>query len=233
MKPGLTSIILQCYDFTPLLRNITFLCLKCIRRYTPTGEYELIFIDNEPPLPVPDGHNVYRLDEAKMIVNKPDIGQCPSYIQGAKIAEGEYLCFMHNDVFVTPGWLEGLRYYLEKKILNCVYPDQFECTKEEHERRLAAPPEFKMDGARESGMIVVTREAYDACGGWDERFKSVYSDKAFLTRLTKNAHAAIGWAPKVFVHHIGAATYFTKPSAMPEKFERDQSNEGLIIREEY
>lgn len=64
----------------------TVTCLRNIRRYTQRS-YELIIIDNNRAL---------------------DFNFGAEYNRGMKIAKGEYILLICDDVIVTEGWLDGL-----------------------------------------------------------------------------------------------------------------------------
>lgn len=93
-------------------------CLESLFEYTSQvrSAYEVIMVDNGST----DGTKEYLqgLEQAgkiKAIYNQDNRGFPAGVNQGAKIAQGEYLCLLGNDTLLTEGWLE--------KLLRCIKSD--------------------------------------------------------------------------------------------------------------
>jgi len=98
-----TSIII------PHLNTLEYLisCINSIRQNT--NDYEIIVVDNgtnenKELLK----HFLEHSNVKKIIYNDTNLGFSKANNQGAKIAEGEYLCFLNSDTIVKKGWLEEL-----------------------------------------------------------------------------------------------------------------------------
>jgi len=78
-------------------------CLKSIE--ANSKDYELIIID--------DGSSLmtgFLRDEATTYIrHKENMGIAPSWNDGIKLARGEYLAIVNDDIVVHEDWLEGLR----------------------------------------------------------------------------------------------------------------------------
>jgi len=100
-RSRLTSIVIPCY----ILPNkdaelLTFLkrCIESIKGYTEN--YELILVDNGSPIGVD-----YMMAEADVYVrNRENLGFAPAVNQGLKLAHGEWLVVMNDDVEFIDNW---------------------------------------------------------------------------------------------------------------------------------
>lgn len=222
----LTSIIMCRFDFTRVQNHTTIRCLGDIRRFTNDDEYELIIVDNVPTHRIRDDFKVLRLEDIKWIINEKDAGYYKSLNQGAKIAEGEYLCFIQPDVFVNEGWLEGMRYYLENDLADVVFPDQFPQTRDYIKKSYNMSYEEAMSwGGRDAGCLMITREGFDKTGGWDDRLFNEFGEAAFYDRIDR---AGLRWTPtcKSLVTHLSAGTRYMMWDMHPEVHIADMKKDG-------
>jgi GT2 family glycosyltransferase len=94
------------------------LFLEGIRRYT-AGSYELIIVDNHST----DGSREYFEENGcRVIRNEVNLCYPESMNQGIRLARGEHLCFLNNDVYVGPNWNQLLIEALDKHNLDVVSP---------------------------------------------------------------------------------------------------------------
>ena len=220
--PKLTSIICSSFNNTRQNTHITMLCLQNIVQYTNPDEYELILVDPAPQYPVRDDYKVLKID--KWVKPKKDPGYPAGMNMGAKMAKGDYLCFIQNDVFVNEGWLEGLRFYLENGY-DTVWPDQVPRSREyilETYKRDPLDPE-SLKGGRDEGLFMMTKEAFKKTGGFPEDL-SILVARGFYDRMNK---AGVNWTDtnKVHISHITASTNLstmdTNPKLYNKRMERD------------
>ena len=137
----------------------------------------------------------------------------------------EYVVLMHNDVFVQEGWLGKMRKHIENGDADVIYPDQIARTRENIEQIYKG--EFT-GGYDEAGMQLMRKSDYLKCGGYDDDFKSVYQDLAFIRR--KSAYNLRTLAtPDTFITHIGSVTY-AKDLEVEEK---NRGSEGMMIKQKY
>lgn len=95
-----TSIVILNWNSLLYLRE----CVDSIRKYTK--DYELIIVDN--------GSGRYDQDYIKLVadkyvLNKENKGFAGGNNQGARLAEGELICFMNSDVTVGRKWLKRMK----------------------------------------------------------------------------------------------------------------------------
>lgn len=226
--PELTSIIMCCFNFSRTVAHMAMASIANIRRFTDKEDYELIVIDNEPKWAIRDDYKVLDLEEITHIIHHKDIGYYASYNEGASLAKGKYLCFLQPDVFVHEDWLKAMRFYLEKGLADVVFPDQFPQTREYILDSYDMTMEEGMKyGGRESGCLMITREAFDKTGGWDDRLFNEYGEAAFYSRIGK---AGLSWTStnKSLVTHITAGTRYTMWDEHPEIHNKDMERDGKI-----
>ena len=219
---GLTSIIMATYDNHALLRRITSASLHNIEKYTDKEDYELILVDNEFNDASLD-KRYHRWDLDYYIFNEKDKGYSASCNQAAELAKGEYLCFIHNDVFVWEGWLPKLREYLEKDICDVVWPHQGptprDYVKESYEKDLQANDD--------AGITFMRRSDFDMVGGWDERFFGALNEIAFRRKYTSKGLRTLSTS-RVIITHIGGGVAL----ADQERFQKQYGDEGKILHAE-
>src|SRR5512133_1166181 len=85
-------------------------CVESIFRYTRPEDFELILVDNASSDGTPDYLREVKQshDNVKLVLNKKNKGYAGGNNEGMRIAEGDHIVLMNNDVLVTPGWLDEL-----------------------------------------------------------------------------------------------------------------------------
>lgn len=227
------------WNKTRALAKMSQAALANIRQYTPPDEYELIVVEDEKTMDIWDPYKVLNIDtdpNTKHIVNEENIGYAADMNMGAKAATGEYLCFIENDNFVWEGWLKGLRHYLDNDICDVIAPWQIPISYTDWQKYKkadwTAPEVFFERGWQEQGILMMTREIFDKSGGWDERFKKVFTWKAYKPRLIK-AGARIANTAKVHFTHVTGTTYWSNMEFDLEGFRKQEAIEGGIIHDEF
>ena len=218
-----TSIIVPAYDTIRLQRNITSACLGNIARYTNRNEYELIFIDQEPIGKLNEKFHFIDID--KFIKLEKHIGSSASMNLGAEKSspDTEYLCFLHNDVFVWEGWLETLRGFLDREEAKIIMPHQGaydrEAIKQFYEKE-------NPRGNDDAGLVMMSKDTFKKIGGWDERFPSIYMDSAFRNRFPYKF-----WCTgKCIITHITSGTLYAWSE---EDEQKAYDNEGELFNSIY
>jgi GT2 family glycosyltransferase len=82
--------------------HLTLMCLESILRNADVT-YELIVIDNNSIDNTP--HLLDHLDGVRILRNEANIGFGAACMQAARLARGEYICFLNNDALLLPGSL--------------------------------------------------------------------------------------------------------------------------------
>ena len=97
-------------------------CIRAIRANTQYENYEVIVVENNSSSrEILDYYRILRAEGVRVVRWKAEDGGEPFNFSainnyGARIAKGEYLVFLNNDVEVGPGWLEEL-------LSVCIRPD--------------------------------------------------------------------------------------------------------------
>ena len=215
----LTSIIMVACDIHPLLRRITSAALHNIEKYTDKEDYELILVDNEIDDRSLDTR-YHRWDLDHYIFNEKDMGYSASNNQGAKIAVGKYLCFIHNDVFVWEGWLRGLRNLVENGISDIAWPHQGPTPREYVKKSYNEDLQANDD----AGIIFMRKSDFEKVGGYDERFRGALNDKAFRDKCSSYG-LSFRSTSRTIITHIGAAMHL----ADPDRFFKQVDEETKIL----
>ena len=218
MTEGLTTVIVIGYHETKLSAHMTMLCLANITKYTDTKDYELILIEDVPVEKVRDDYNVLKIDKHIILDERTTYSRKINL--AVKEANGEYLAIIQNDVFVWEGWLKNLRYYLVTGLGEAIIPDQFprsrEYILESYKMRL---DEGLNMGARDACMIMITKEAFERAGGFNEDLQ-VLQEADFYERM-ENAGVNQITTNKVQVSHLTLGTHYQDWDEFNKKLDHD------------
>ena len=218
MKEVLTSVIVVGHHKTPLSAHLSMACLANITKYTDTEDYELILIEDVPEYNVRDDYHVLKID--KHIILDEYTNYSKKMNLAAKEAQGDVLCFVQNDVFVWEGWLNGLRYYLDKGLGEAIIPAQFPCSRQQ----ILDAYDMTMDeglnqGARDACMIMITREAFDKTGGFNEELQA-FVEADFYERMS-DAGVNQVTTNKVQITHLTLGTHYQDMKEFDKKVDHD------------
>lgn len=217
MDAKMTSIIMTAYCSTQHQAHLTMAAIANIVKYTDLKDYELIVIDGSGKYKIRDDYKVWPKN-TKIIINNPDIGYTASMNQGAKLAKGERLVFIQNDVFVWEGWLEVLISKLNEGY-EAVFPDQIPRRREEVLRM-----GDESYGSKDAGLLLITKEAFERTGGWNEKL-SLLAEKDFYQRMAK-AGVKETTTNKVLITHITQGTNDEHP---PERWHKRMDHDANIL----
>jgi len=200
MENDLTSIIMTCYLQEPFQAHMTMAALANIARYTDPDTYELILMSDSEKFPVRDDYKVLKIDRYE---RTKGFSYTQAMNAGAKLARGNYLCFIQNDVFVWNEWLGDLKEYILRNMTDCVYPEQTPCSYEYFQSTTYKDYDETFNNtAQDEGLFLITREAFRATRGFNEQPPQV---KDFQQRMDQNNIRYITTS-KVFITHIKSAT---------------------------
>lgn len=210
----LTSIIMTAYIQTPHQAHMTMASLANVTRYTDSDDYELILMSDSEKYPVRDDYHVLKIDQYN---RTQGVGYTKSMNDGAKLSKGDIIVFLQNDVFVWEGWLRNMRYYIEENMADCIIPDQ--CPRDRKFVKMSydlTPEEGMRYGSRDAGCLMITRKAFERCGGWNEKL-SLLCEADFYQRMA-NAGVRQVDTCKVMISHIMAATNLHRLYEKPEEY---------------
>jgi GT2 family glycosyltransferase len=179
-----TSIIILNWNTLSYLKK----CVESIKNYTK--DYELIMIDNNSS---EDGTKSYIIKEAdKCLFNLTNLGFSKGNNQGAKMATGEYLCFMNSDIVVGKGWLRELHKTLRMNEGGAVGPLGNPRFGEINGVQIAYNQykgQYKEDVCVDSLVgfcILMKKNLFEEIDGWDEDFTIGNYEDNMLCEKIKN-----------------------------------------------
>ena len=245
MKAPLTSIIIPTYNGVELLRE----CIAAIRAYT-SEHYELIVVDNGSL----DETLAFCRQEKITFVSLPYNSGFPKACnRGLRIAVGDTLLLLNNDVIVSHNWLRNMLACLNAdEATGAVAPYSnrvsgiqlldlgYETVEDFHriaETRNVADPNLWKQVERLVGMcFLFKRAAMDHIGLLDERFTpGLYEEDDYCYRLRQSGYKLM-LAGDVIVHHHGSMSFKKNDPAVVEELirtnrEKFQSKWGIDPQE--
>ncbi|MDB5047410.1 MAG: hypothetical protein JWO30_481 [Fibrobacteres bacterium] len=197
-------------------------CIESIRKYT-RQKYELILVDNGSK----DGTEAFfrSIPGAKVIRNAENLGVSKGWNQGMRLATGEYILILNNDIIVGPDWLENMVRLAESDpSIGLVGPRSNYIAGPQ----VVADVPYKAEGeiqdfirqwqgrhalsAAEFGFIkgfchLIPRRVFAKVGFYDERFgKGNFEDDDYCMRVRIHGFRAL-FADDCFIHHYGSVSF--------------------------
>lgn len=221
----LTSIIIPTYNGLSLLIS----CVESIRKYTDVP-YEIIVVDNAST----DGTDAYCIREGIVFISLPANAGFPRACNlGMKLAQGDYILLLNNDVTVTSRWLSNLLEAAESsRDIGLVGPVTNEasgmqrvevsCRDMDDFQQIAAvnnrsDPTCWLETKRMIGMcMLLKREVMQRIGYLDEAYTpGHYEDDDYCHRARLAGYRLLV-CKDVLVHHKGSASF---KQSKPEKLQ--------------
>lgn len=190
--------------------------------------HEVIVVDNGSTDETPD---ILEEFGVKVVRNGDNVGWAASLNQGAKAAQGTHIAFLNNDLILPDGWLETLLSHREHVI--CPTYEQFGEVRDDFAAQnadLLAMKSEVMDterpGRHPKGFagfcFMLSREAWERVGAFDETFRYWYADNDYWIRLK-----AMGYVPvmsrNVLIHHFVRKTTDSEIADFDEQRARDRA----------
>ena len=216
-----TSIIMPVFNKA----EFTFQCLSSLIQEVDFSRTEVIVIDNastdntEPVL--------FRFDDfVRVIKNERNSGFLDACNQGAAMARGKYLLFLHNDTKVLPGWLSRLVETIEASPANGAVGSMFlnvdgsiqkaggivwKNGEVEQYGWNASPDDRRFNFAREvdycsAASLLIRRSLFEKLGGFDRRFVPTYYEDIDLCFGVRSLGYKVVYQPMSRVVHYEGAT---------------------------
>lgn len=204
--PIALSIIIPVMNKSGYTRAI----LENIREATHV-DHEVIVIDNASNDDTPE---VLKSSGARVIRNERNVGVYAAWNQGLRAARGAYIAILNNDLLLPDGWAETLMSHDEHAI--CPLYRQGEAAHTAFKGRNATLRKRgrRVRGAGDPGSFprgfagfcfMISREAFEATGYFDERFRYWYGDNDYYIRLIE-----MGFRPvqslNAEIHHFHSQT---------------------------
>jgi GT2 family glycosyltransferase len=165
---------------------------------------EIIIVDNGS-----DDETPKLLDGCKVIRNASNKGISVSWNQGCKVAKGTHIAILNNDLKLPDGWAETLIAH-GKDAICPLYTQGNRAGRRQPTgtgTRPAKPCGISPDGF--SGFcFLITRDAWERTGPFDERYFYWFSDRDYYNRLNDMGFQCVQ-ALDVSIHHYGSKTLNT------------------------
>jgi GT2 family glycosyltransferase/glycosyltransferase involved in cell wall biosynthesis len=237
--PPQVSIIIPLYNRSDLTKN----CLESIFNTPGPVSYEVIVLNNASEDDTLEILEKFK-DKIRLINCHENYGFSIANNMGADIALGDKLVMLNNDTTVRPNWLEALvncqketgasligarLYYPDGRIQHCgvaLFPHD----NKPHALYAGLPgdhPDIEnLTGIRRAFQIVtaacwlVTRDCWDALGGFNTDYINGYEDVDFCLRLNESGG-------RVFYEPLCQITHFESQS--PGRGKHSSHNEKLLF----
>lgn len=216
-----TSIIMLCHNQL----HLTIDCIESLTRFTD-GEYELILVNNGSSDQTAQYLQKLELwrDNVRLVFNDGNLGFPRGVNMGLRMATGDYIVLINNDVIVTPEWDTRLRAHLDDPTVGIVCAATDFCGNEAMVpgcdyrslvEMLVFADGYTKDHAgvyEELPMVgfycvMFRREILERVGLLDERFTPGYfEDDDYCVRVRREGYT-VGVARDVFVHHAHQGTF--------------------------
>lgn len=199
--------------------EMTHDCINAIRE--TTQDFELIIVDNGsvPPFQPP----FMGFTTTQVIRNAENRGFPVAVNQGIRVANGDTIILLNNDVTVTPGALNQLVSYLNE--FSIVGPVTNFCA---GMQRVIVPVYNSIEGLNKEAEILkqtdewqeevnfvigfcmaFKKSLYDEIGPFDESLWPCSGEEIDFCLSARKAGHKIGIAHDVYVHHEGSKTFST------------------------
>lgn len=194
-----TSIIILNWNGLSLLKR----CVASIKAHTL--DYELVIVDNGSS---EDGTKEYiQSITDKYVFNEINLGFAKGNNQGTKVAGGEFLCFMNNDIMAGPGWLLELHKTLEHPGCGAVGPlanPRYRVLQGQMVETCQYKGQYTEDTevtVLVGSCILVKKEVFDKIGGWNEDFGTGNFEDDYFSELIKKEGLSLWVSAKSDVTH--------------------------------
>lgn len=214
-----TSIIILTYNNL----NYNRICLESIKKYTTSGSYEIIIVDNNSS----DGTREWLKEQTdiKLILNDENLGFPKGCNLGIDIAEKDNdILVLNNDTKVTPRWLDNLKIclYSDEKIgaaasitNNCSnyqaitvpYTDIENMIDFADKNNISDPEKWEEKSRLVAFCMLIKREVINKIGAFDERFTpGNFEDDDLCMRIIE-AEYKLMVCNDSFIHHFGSTSF--------------------------
>ena len=199
--PG-ASLVIPVYNQLDYTKR----CLDSIFKWTEPP-FELILVDNASS----DGTRDYlQTVPATVITNDRNLGCAKAWNQGIRSSRTDLVAILNNDIVVTPGWLSGLRLYMEVHRHGIVSPAaregvldyDLESYAKQYTDRCRSAARAELYGA----CLVIARRVFDRIGLFDEVFGYGGCEDIDFQWRAMQAGFTVGMTGSVLIHHFSMVT---------------------------
>jgi len=210
------SIIIPCFHNN--IQSFTN-SQKCIERVKDTVDSELIIVENIERF-LSDEGNIY-------LGFKEPRSYAENFNSGLKLATGDYICSLNNDLILPDNWFNAIKECFE--IPHCgvatIESSQYN-----------RPPEPRITEDFFGGVWVMKREVFEKVGYLDETFRHAFDDADYWVRVYQAGYKIL-MNKRIVAEHKGGATIYgfenhtSQYVAMRKKFNEKYKGCNLPIFE--
>lgn len=221
---GLVSIIIPTHN----TRYVTNQCIEYIYKNTP-DPYEIILVDNGSRDDTVEFMDMAGLCD-KIITLPTNAGFAAGVNAGIRQADGEYICLLNSDVYVTDGWLEPLLHALGHdphitvaapilnvrggfqeppgELLDANGQIPFEPDTISHKLDALYPGQMRLAPNVPAVCWLLRKSTVDKVGLFDERFGlGNYEDDDYNRRISEMLDGIVAIPLGSFVYHLAHRTF--------------------------
>ncbi len=234
LKPNDTALSLASASAAPSVSIIipiygrqrdTVRCLYAVARNSGDVPFEVILADDRPADPI--APSLAWVRGLRTHVNPVNMGFLHNCNAAARLARGRHIVFLNNDTVVHGGWLEPLVRLADSDptvgMGGCKLLNRDGTLQEAGGTMLddgwgrpygagqdPGSPEFNY--VREVDVVIgasflVRREAFDAVGGFDDRYAPAYYEEFDLAFAMRDRGLRVMYQPASVVTHLDGSTY--------------------------
>jgi GT2 family glycosyltransferase len=216
------SVVILTYNGTQMSKDSIDTVLN--RSFYPNKE--VIVVDNaSQPDTVKMLKKYQNNPEIKLILNKENYGFAKGNNIGTRLATGDYIVLLNNDILATPGWIERLVFHVNKSNVGLVGPVtnsigneakidiEYDHTNQKQMEKRVHKYTSKhwgetMDLRNLAAFCwICPKHVYDQIGELDERFgRGMFEDDDYCYRIKKAGYQIL-CADDAFIHHFGGASF--------------------------
>ncbi len=209
--PGLTSIIMPVYLNSYPVFHYTGNAIGSIREHTDKSKtpYELIVVLQNAPI------KFGKLEDTKadkVIELEENVGFAKAVNKGIRVASGEYIAIVNNDIMVFNRWLDEMISCLGRMDLVMATPmygqpfaravEAEELWHKEAESKISSESDSDF---RDFSCVLTKKEVFDKVGLFDEQFFMYGEDLDFLRRMDQEG-LKYASTKRVNIFHIISGT---------------------------
>lgn len=184
------SVVMPILILSDKHMSMTMKCMSLAKAKTKLT-YELVVVET---------CSQYFIDYADIYIHEKDKNSSAekSHNRGFKVASGDFITLLTNDVYVEDGWLECMLDCF--KISDCgastLASSQFNHAKED-----------KIEEGNWFSTCMFKKEVFDKIGYYDDRFRDSWCDTDLLVRMYKQGYKMYRNFNCVVEHLIGQTNY--------------------------
>jgi len=211
-------------------------CIELIRKMNNDSSFEIIIVDNASD---DETRELLPADPGLIYIrNEQNIGLSGAYNKASHRAQGDVLCFMHNDVFIhKPGWIQMIRDFIIGRTdagVTGLYGAKMirrdgsfrgktivHAIKDEPRIRRSHERVAVVDGL----LMALKKKVFTEIGGYSEKFPIHFYDKDISMKCIQKGY--MNYVLNIPFEHMVATTRRDVPG---EQEERNSAGEKFSLK---